>query len=69
LLDQSKNSDNPIKQLKRTKIDIIKSLGKGGQAHVFLGRIVELNQLIAIKQFDVTEESELKIMEDIRHEM
>ena len=44
-------------------------MGRGGQAHVFLGRIVELNQLIAIKQFDVLDNQESKIVEDVRKEM
>lgn len=54
-----------------TKIEILKFLGSGGEGKVYLGRIVELDQLVAFKQFEViqNEEQEMKIMDAIKKEM
>jgi eukaryotic-like serine/threonine-protein kinase len=65
------NSSNPIQKLQRTKIQIVKDLGEGGFAKVFLGKILELNQFVAIKQFSVIENKarEEKIIEEVKKEL
>ena len=40
------------------KIEILKFLGSGGEGKVFLGRIVELDQLVAFKQFEIVQNEE-----------
>lgn len=64
-------SDHPIRRLRETEIDILKYLGSGGEGKVWLGRITELNQLIAIKQFEVIENQKIEaaIMEAVKKEM
>lgn len=54
-----------------TNIQLLKFLGSGGEGKVYLGRISELDQLVALKQFEIVEneEQEIKIMEAIKKEM
>ncbi|CAI2359934.1 unnamed protein product [Moneuplotes crassus] len=53
------------------KVEILKFLGSGGEGKVYLGRIVELDQLVAFKQFEIVQNDvqEKKIIEAIKKEM
>lgn len=62
---------NTLGGIQSTEIQVLQFLGSGGEGKVFLGRITELDQLVAFKQFEVVEnqEQETKIMETIKKEM
>jgi serine/threonine protein kinase len=49
----------------------LKFLGSGGEGRVYLGLISELDQLVALKQFEIVEneDQEVKIMNAIKKEM
>mmetsp|Transcript_27826 Transcript_27826/g.24622 ORF Transcript_27826/g.24622 Transcript_27826/m.24622 type:complete len:118 (+) Transcript_27826:68-421(+) len=57
--------------LSNTKIEVLKFLGSGGEGKVYLGRIVELDKMVAFKQFEIVQnqEQEQKIMNAIKKEM
>ena len=62
---------NTLGGLNSTEIQVLQFLGSGGEGKVFLGRITELDQLVAFKSFEIVEneEQEKKIMEAIKKEM
>lgn len=62
---------NTLGGLQSTEIQVLQFLGSGGEGKVFLGRITELDQLVAFKSFEIVEneEQERKIMEAIKKEM
>ena len=62
---------NTLGGLQSTEIQVMQFLGSGGEGKVYLGKITELDQLVAFKQFEVIEnqEQENKIMEAIKREM
>ena len=62
---------NTLGGIQSTEIQVLQFLGSGGEGKVFLGRITDLDQLVAFKQFEIVEndEQERKIMEAIKKEM
>lgn len=62
---------NTLGNIQSTEIQVLQFLGSGGEGKVFLGRITELDQLVAFKSFEIVEneEQERKIMEAIKKEM
>ena len=67
----SVKSNCTIRKLKKTNIEIVKFLGSGGEGWVFLGKLTELDQLIALKQFEVISNAEVEkqITEAVKKEM
>lgn len=62
---------NTLGGFQTSEIQVLQFLGSGGEGKVYLGRITDLDLLVAFKQFEVieNEEQEKKIMEAITKEM
>ena len=71
IMGEARSSSSSIRGLGTTEIDVLAPLGAGGEGKVYLGRVKELNQLVAFKQFKVlnNEAEEKKIFQRIKKEM
>ena len=52
IMGESMGTDE-LRALQKTEIEVIKFLGSGGEGKVYLGKVMELDQLVAFKQFQI----------------